>query len=138
MVHGNIEIDEGAGPHNIDWIQFTGNGPERPFSLERFFRWRCWWDYGTGLSGDLLTHEYDAMTRSLTLEYSFSKYLSGGIYFFKDGREVPDTFQVTCEYPERNLTFLYSATLASNRARGKAIMGHDAHLEIGEIADRLG
>ena len=37
------------------------------FSLERFFRWRCWWDYSTGLSGDLLTHEYDAMNQIMKL-----------------------------------------------------------------------
>jgi predicted dehydrogenase len=127
------EIDEGAGPDNIDWEQFTGSGPERPFSLERFFRWRCWWDYGTGLSGDLLTHEFDAMNQILELGIPHSIVSSGGIYFFKDGREVPDTFQVTCEYPDRNLTFLYSATLASNRARGKLIMGHDANMEVGEM-----
>ncbi len=127
------DIDEGAGPQNIDWDQFTGEGPKRPFSLERFFRWRCWWDYGTGLSGDLLTHEYDSMNQILELGIPNSVVSSGGIYYYKDGREVPDTFQVTSEYPDRNLTFLYSATLASNRARGKAIMGHDAHMEIGEM-----
>jgi predicted dehydrogenase len=127
------DIDEGAGPHNIDWEQFTGNGHKRPFSLERFFRWRCWWDYGTGLSGDLLTHEYDAMNQILDLGIPHSAVSSGGIYYFKDGREVPDTWQVTFEYPERDLTLLYSATLASNRSRGKIIMGHDANMEVGEI-----
>jgi predicted dehydrogenase len=125
------DIDPEAGPHNIDWVQFTGNGPERPFSLERFFRWRCWWDYGTGLAGDLLTHEFDAMNQILDLGIPHSVVSSGGIYFFKDGREVPDVWQVSCEYPERDLTLLYSATLASNRSRGKVIMGHDAHMEIG-------
>ncbi|MBW6461163.1 MAG: Gfo/Idh/MocA family oxidoreductase, partial [Bacteroidales bacterium] len=50
-----------AGPHNIDWQQFIGPAPWHDFSLERFFRWRCWWDYSTGLSGDLLTHEYAAI-----------------------------------------------------------------------------
>ena len=73
------------------------------------------------------------MNQILDLGIPHSVVSSGGIYYFKDGREVPDTFQVTCEYPERNLTFLYSATLASNRARGKAIMGHDAHMEVGEM-----
>jgi predicted dehydrogenase len=124
-------IDEGAGPHNIDWEQFTGNGPEREFSLERFFRWRCWWDYGTGLAGDLFTHEYDAMNQILDLGIPHSVVSSGGIYYYQDGREVPDVWQVNCEYPERDLTLMYSATLASNRDRGKVIMGHDANMEIG-------
>ncbi len=124
-------IDEGAGPHNIDWEQFTGNGPQRDFSLERFFRWRCWWDYGTGLAGDLFTHEYDALNQILDLGIPQSAISSGGVYFYQDGREVPDVWQVSCEYPDRDLTLMYSATLASNRNRGKAIMGHDANMEIG-------
>ncbi len=127
------DIDEEAGPHNIDWEQFLGNAPQHPFSLERFFRWRCWWDYGTGLSGDLLTHEYDSINQILELGIPRSAVSSGGIYYYQDGREVPDTFQVTYEYPEQDLTFLYTATLASNRSRGKVIMGHDAHMEVGQM-----
>ncbi len=126
------KIDEGAGPHNIDWDQFSGPFYRHPFSLERFFRWRCWWDYGTGLSGDLFTHEYDAINQILSLGIPRSVVSSGGIYFFKDGREVPDVWQVTCEYPDRDLTLLYSASLASSRDRGKVIMGHDGHMELGD------
>ncbi len=125
------EIDEKAGPHNIDWEQFNGPYSNHSFSLEKFFRWRCWWDYGTGLSGDLFTHEYDAINQIISLGIPQSVVSSGGIYFFKDGREVPDVWQVTCEYPERDLTLLYSASLASSRNRGKVIMGHDGHMELG-------
>jgi hypothetical protein len=46
--------------HNL--AKYVGPDARDKFSLERFFRWRCWWDYSTGLSGDLLTHEYDAST----------------------------------------------------------------------------
>jgi hypothetical protein len=56
---------------------------------------------------------------------------SGGIYYYKDGREVPDVFHTVFEYPERDLTLVYSATLASNRNRGLVFMGHDASMEIG-------
>lgn len=125
------EIDKEAGPHNIDWEQFNGPYSDHPFSLERFFRWRCWWDYGTGLSGDLFTHEFDAINQILNLGIPRSVISSGGIYYFKDGREVPDVWQVSCEYPERDLTLLYSASLASSRDRGKLIMGHDGNMELG-------
>lgn len=126
------EIDEEAGRHNIDWEQFIGPAPWHDFSLERFFRWRCWWDYSTGLSGDLFTHEYDAMNQVLGLGIPHSATASGGIYFFKDGRTVPDVLQQTFEYPEKELTLLYSATLASEKNRGKTIMGHDGYMELGE------
>lgn len=148
------DIHPDANPNTIDWKQFEGNeervkeymdymsknnlmkyvGPDDrdKFSLERFFRWRCWWDYSTGLSGDLLTHEYDAVNQLMGVGIPHSATSSGGVYFFKDGRTVPDVLQTTFEFPDKNMTMLYSATLASNRHRGKVIMGHDASMEVGD------
>lgn len=146
-------IHEKANKSTIDWKQFVGNperikeyvaymnsigaskfiGPESrdKFNLERFFRWRCWWDYSTGLSGDLLTHEYDAMNHILDLGIPHSATSSGGIYHFKDGRTVPDVLQTTFEFPERDMSMIYSATLASEYNRSRKIMGTDATIELG-------
>ncbi len=125
-------VHEEASPHTIDWEQFEAASPNpTDFSGERFFRWRCWFDYGTGLAGDLLSHEYDAINQILGLGIPHSAVASGGVYFYKDGRDVPDTFQVVYEYPDRDLTLVYSATLANGRGRGKVIMGHDATMEVG-------
>ncbi len=126
------EIPPEASPQTIDWEQFQGPAPNKvPFSKERFARWRCWYDYGTGLAGDLLSHEFDAVNQILDLGIPRSATASGGNYFYKDGREVPDVFQVVYEYPERELTLVYSATLSNGRARGKVLMGHDASMEVG-------
>ena len=145
-------IHENANPDTINWNQFEGNpdrvkeymdymtsngleryvGPEPrdQFDLRRFFRWRCWWDYSTGLSGDLLTHEYDVVNQILDVGIPHSATSSGGVYFFKDGRTVPDVLQTTFEFPDRDLTMLYSATLASQHRREKVFMGHDASMEL--------
>lgn len=126
-----MSIHKDAGPENIDWNAFLFDAPRRPFSLERFFRWRCWYDYGNGLAGDLLSHEYDAVNQIMELGIPKSAAASGGIYYYKDGREVPDVFNVTFEYPDRELTLIYSATLANGRDRGMVFMGHDASMEVG-------
>ncbi len=142
-----------ANPKTIDWKQFEGHpqrikeymnymtsaglakyiGPEArdKFSLERFFRWRCWWDYSTGLTGDLFTHEYDAMNHIMNLGIPASASASGGVYFFKDGRTVPDVLQSSFEFPDRNMSLLYTATLASQYERSRKIMGTDATIELG-------
>ena len=147
-------IHEEANPKTIDWKQFEGSservkeyleymtshnlakyvGPESrdKFSLERFFRWRCWWDYSTGLSGDLLTHEFDAINQMMGLGIPDSATSSGGVYYFKDGRTVPDVLQTTFEYKDKNLALLYSATQASQFNRPRKFMGHDATMEIGK------
>lgn len=151
------DIIDGASPQTIDWKQFEGhpdrvreymdymtkNGLERyvgpdqrdKFSLERFFRWRCWWDYSTGLSGDLLTHEFDAVNQIMHVGIPASASSSGGVYFFKDGRTVPDVLQTVFEWPDSDLSMLYSATLANGRNRGKVFMGHDASMEVSNILE---
>ncbi len=135
------DVHEKASPRTIDWEQFEAASPNpMPYSGERFFRWRCWFDYGTGLAGDLLSHEYDAVNQILEVGIPTTAMASGGVYFYKDGRDVPDTMQVAFEYPDRDLTLMYSATLANGRGRGKVIMGHDASMEVGNgltvIAER--
>jgi predicted dehydrogenase len=124
-------IHKDASEKNIDWEQFTGPAPKHPFSLERFFQWRRWWDYGTGMSGDLLTHEFDAINMIMELGIPASATASGGIYYWKDGRTVPDVFNVSFEYPERDLTLLYTGTLFNGDPRKKKFMGHDATMEVG-------
>ncbi|UCH15693.1 MAG: Gfo/Idh/MocA family oxidoreductase [Bacteroidales bacterium] len=123
-------IHPDASPETIDWNQFIGQSPFHEFSLERFFRWRCWWDYSLGISGDLMTHEYDIINQLMNIGIPYSAVSSGGIYYFKDGRTVPDVIQTALEYPEKDLTLLYSATLSSEVRRGTIIMGHDASMEI--------
>ena len=119
----------------IDWDTFQEPSPNKiPFgeeALKRFFRWRCWFDYGTGLSGDLLSHDFDAINQIMDL--GIPKYASstGGVYYYKDGRDVPDVWNATFEYPDKDLTVLYSATLSSNDPRGNRIMGHDATMQMG-------
>ncbi len=125
------DIHEDGNPQTIDWEHFQEPAPNKvPFNLERFFRWRCWFDYGTGLAGDLLSHEYDAVNQALQCGIPHSAFASGGIYYFKDGRDVPDVFQVVYEYPDRDMTFVYSATLANSNYRGLKFMGHDATMEV--------
>jgi predicted dehydrogenase len=126
------DIHEKGNPQTIDWEHFQEPAANRvPFNLERFFRWRCWMDYGTGLSGDLLSHEYDAVNQILGIGIPASCVASGGVYYFKDGRDAPDVFQAVYEYPDRDLTFVYSATLANSRDRGLVFMGHDASMKVG-------
>jgi predicted dehydrogenase len=123
-------IDPEASPETIDWDQFIGQAPYHPFSLPRFFRWRCWWDYSTGLNGDLLTHEFDAINQVMGMGIPDTVTCSGGVYYFNDGRTVPDVMHAIMEFKEKEFSLLYSATLANGHHRGKLFMGHDATMEM--------
>lgn len=121
------DIPADASPATIDWAQFD---PGRPFDADRFFRWRKYWDYGTGLSGDLLTHEFDTMNAILSPGIPDTAVASGGIYHYHDGREVPDVFEVAFEFGGKAFTMTYSATLGNDYHRPALYMGRDATLRL--------
>ncbi len=116
---------------SIDWAQWLGSRPYVPFSIDRYYNWTKWFDYSTGLLGQLFTHEFDAVNQLLHIGIPESVVSSGGIYYWKDNREIPDVLQSVFEYPERELTLVYSANLANSRQRGRVFMGHDASMELG-------
>jgi hypothetical protein len=116
---------------SIDWLQWLGERPYQPFSIERFYNWTLWFDYGMGLISQLFTHEYDAVNQLLHIGIPASATSSGGIYYWKDGREMADVLDCVFYYPDDELSLKYSGNLASSRDRGRLIMGHDASMELG-------
>uniref|UniRef100_UPI0032178BD8 Gfo/Idh/MocA family protein n=1 Tax=uncultured Draconibacterium sp. TaxID=1573823 RepID=UPI0032178BD8 len=120
--------------NTIDWKQWLGDTNYTPFSTDRYYNWSKWFDYDTGLIGQLFSHEFDAVNQLLHIGIPESVTSSGGIYYWKDNREVPDSLHCVFEYPNQDLTLLYSGNLASSRERGRVFMGHDASMELGNNA----
>jgi len=126
--NGNIKP---GSKQSIDWKQWLGSSPEVPFSIERYYDWSRFFDYDTGLIGQLFSHAYDAVNYLLDIGIPKSVTSSGGQYFYKEIGEIPDVLQCTFEYPDRNLNLTYNANLASSRRRKQIIYGKDASMETG-------
>ncbi|RKZ93360.1 MAG: gfo/Idh/MocA family oxidoreductase [Gammaproteobacteria bacterium] len=116
---------------SIDWEQWLGNRPKAPFTVDRYYNWTKFFDYDMGMIGQLFTHEFDAVNQLLRIGIPKTANSSGGIYYWKDNRDIPDSLHCVFEYPNHDLTLLYSANLANSNSRGRVFMGHDATMELG-------
>ena len=120
----NYSIDAEGSPETIDWKRWLGSAPKRPFSAERYFRWRKYWDYSGGIATDLFYHKLCPLAYAMSAGLPTRVTGSGGIYVQKD-REVPDTYATIIEYP--NFYINLSSSMA-NAAAGKyfpeVIYGH--------------
>ncbi len=86
-------------PSNVDWDTWLNDAPKTAFSPERFARWRCWKEYGTGVGGDLMVHLISGMLFTLGWnEAPRSATALGGIFRWKDGRNMPDFHAVLFDY----------------------------------------
>src|SRR5947209_9643170 len=93
-------IPPNASEQTIDWNAFLDGAPKPAFSPERFFRWRCFTDYGEGLPGDLFVHAISGI-HFITGTNSVAKRAqsTGGLFRFKDGRDFPDLIETFYDYP---------------------------------------
>src|SRR5437879_8647265 len=93
-------IPPDASEKTIDWNTFLGSAPKRAFDPVRFFRWRCFTDYGEGLAGDLFVHLISGIHFiSGTNTVAQRAQSSGGLFHFKDNREFPDLIETIYDYP---------------------------------------
>jgi len=105
-------IPPDATPQTVDWDRFLGNAPKRPFDVTRFFHFRNWWDYSTGISGDEFVHLLSRIHHVLDVQYPLSAVSTGGIYKWKGDRDVPDIHNTLYDYGKFQVQM--SADLASN------------------------
>lgn len=111
-------IPADASTQTVDWDTYISNTTKRPFDEKRFFRWRNYTDYGTGMCGDLFVHLFSSLhfiTGSMGPE---KIYAAGGLRFWHDGREVPDVLLGTFDYPQTEVLPGFNLSLRCNFVDG--------------------
>jgi predicted dehydrogenase len=132
----NYKLEPEAIEPAIDWKMWLGSAPKRPFSAERFFRWRKYWDYSTGIIGDLWPHRLHPLMFAMSLnEFPETVACIGSNlcdYDTGNGepREVADTTMVIVRFPSGAMINLAGSTV-NERGFEDIIRGKKANLLFG-------
>jgi predicted dehydrogenase len=130
----NYTIDPKAGPDAkgddyIDWNMWLGSqfklSPKRAYDADRFFRFRKYWDYSLGIASDLFYHVISPLNICWDEpQFPVKVMATGGIYVFKEKREVPDTFHLMAEYAKGH-SLVLSSSMANDTHIPGLIRGHE-------------
>lgn len=127
----NYGIDESANPDNLDWKAWLGPAPERPFSLERYFRWRKYWDYSAGILTDLFPHRLHPLFVAVGGgEFPIRVACVGGNVIHKDDREVADVTHLMADFPS-GYSMVIAGTTENEQGLQDVVRGNKATLYFG-------
>jgi len=126
-------IPPDASPQTVNWNMFLGNGPKRPYSPERFFRWRCYHEYSGGIATDLFVHLCTTIHFLMDAKMPARVMAMGELYRWKESRNVPDTLNAILEYPE-GFTVNLSSTFNNemDAEAGFQLLGTEGSLVMGD------
>ena len=130
-------IPTDAKEGTVDWEKFIGDAPKVAYDPVRFFRWRNYQDYGTGVAGDLFVHLFSALHAITSSKGPTRAFATGGQRFWKDGRDVPDLIAGLYDYPSTTQHPAFNLQMRVNFEDGNGgsemvrFVGTDGVLELG-------
>ncbi len=112
-----------GSPATVDWDRYIAGMPKMPYDPKKFFWWRNYKDFGTGVAGDLFVHLVSGIhfiTGSLGPTKIFS---AGQLSYWKDGRDVPDIMTAIMDYPATKENPAFQVMLRVNFISGNGDRG---------------
>jgi predicted dehydrogenase len=121
----------------VDWARWLGSAPSIPWNERHFWHWRCYYAYGTGYAGDLLSHEMDFVQYLLGHGIPDNCICSGLTALLRDDREVPDTWAATYQFEKLGRTITFTGSMNATDSQPVTLCGRDATLRFDDIAHNV-
>lgn len=119
--------DDMPKPADLDWKAWLGHAPQVEWNPHHYFEWRCYSAYSGGICTDLFIHRITRIMNACDLLYPRRVVGMGGIWQWNDGRDLPDNFEMICEYP-RGMTVYVLGTMSNRVGIDHLIRGYRATL----------
>lgn len=113
---------------DLDWEAWLGPVPHIDFNERHFWHWRCYWPYGTGQAGDLLSHELDHVQTVLGWGIPDVCMCNGFNAYYKDDRETPDTWLASYTFEKHDCSLTFEGCMNSAREQVPEYIGKDGRI----------
>jgi predicted dehydrogenase len=120
--------DQTPKPDGLDWDMWLGNAPKVPWNPHHYFEWRNYSAYSGGICTDLFIHRITRIMKACDLVFPRRVVGMGGIWQWPDGRDLPDNFEMICEYP-RGMTVYVLGTMSNRVGIDHLIRGYRGTLQ---------
>ena len=115
--------DDMPKPADLDWGAWLGPAPKIDWNPHHYFEWRNYSPYSGGVATDLFIHRITRIMKALNLVYPRRVVGMGGIWQWRDDRDLPDNFEMICEYP-RGMTVYVLGTMSNRVGIDHLIRGY--------------
>lgn len=127
-----------GSPQTVDWDRYIEGMSKMPYDAKKFFWWRNYRDFGTGVAGDLFVHLLSGIHLLTDSKGPEKIFASGQLAFWKDGRDVPDVMVAIMQYPETKEHPAFEVMLRVNFVSGNGeksvtrFFGSEGIIEMGD------
>ena len=111
-------IPLGANEQTVAWKKYQKENSDTPFDAKRFFWWRNYKEYGTGVAGYLFVHLVSGIHFLTDSKGPSRIFATGDLSYWKDGRNVPDVMTAVMEYKASKEHPAFQVLLKVNLASG--------------------
>jgi predicted dehydrogenase len=125
-----------ASATTVDWKRYIAGMKDEPYDPKKFFWWRNYRAFGTGVAGDLFVHLLSGINVILNSKGPEKIYASGQTCYWKDGRDVPDVmagvmqYPKTAEHPEFQVMLRVDFISGNNESGGTQFIGSEGVLTL--------
>ena len=121
-------VPSDCNPAHVNWDLFLSGRPKTPFDSYKFINWRLFWEFSGGNITENMVHQIGWIITAMDLHLPAAASMVGGVYSEKDGRQVPDTFNVALEYPD--LLVVWQSNFGNRHfGMGERILGSQGTIE---------
>jgi predicted dehydrogenase len=112
---------------DTDWKAWLMTKPPRPFDPQRYFEFRLYREFSSGIPDQWMSHAIDLVHWFMDDHFPEAVVSNGGVFAWHDGRENADTFQTLLEYP-KGFMVSYSTSFGNDAPSCTRYMGKKATL----------